>query len=117
MLRWLENLEDRLFTQSRYMGPPWGPVLRVARYPAAFFVLHRHEATRETPQFRRPEIYHTFQFDRVIADRLFEQLAVVDIRTRPIPLDNLSFWISKWHSSSAEPAVLPIDSEIGRAHV
>ena len=35
MLRWLENLEDRLFTQSRYMGPPWGAVLRVVRYPAA----------------------------------------------------------------------------------
>jgi membrane protein len=35
MLRWFQNLEDRLFTQSRYMGPPWGPVLRVVRYPAA----------------------------------------------------------------------------------
>src|SRR3974390_751296 len=35
MQRWLENMEDRLFTQSRYMGPPWGPVLRVVRYPAA----------------------------------------------------------------------------------
>jgi membrane protein len=35
MLRWAENLEDRLFTQSRDMGPPWGPVLRVVRYPAA----------------------------------------------------------------------------------
>jgi membrane protein len=35
MLRWFQNLEDRLFTESRYMGPPWGPVLRVVRYPAA----------------------------------------------------------------------------------
>ena len=31
----IQNLEDRLFTRSRYMGPPWGPVLRVVRYPAA----------------------------------------------------------------------------------
>jgi membrane protein len=32
---WFQNLEDRLFTRSRDMGPPWGPVLRVVRYPAA----------------------------------------------------------------------------------
>jgi membrane protein len=35
MPRWYQNLADRLFTGSRYMGPPWGPVLRVVRYPAA----------------------------------------------------------------------------------
>jgi membrane protein len=31
----LERLEDGLFRQSRHMAPPWGPVLRVLRYPAA----------------------------------------------------------------------------------
>jgi membrane protein len=31
----LERLESRLFEKSRHMGPPWGPVLRVLRYPAA----------------------------------------------------------------------------------
>ena len=31
----LERLEDRLFQKSRNMGPPWGPVLRTLRYPAA----------------------------------------------------------------------------------
>jgi membrane protein len=31
----LERLEDGLFQGSRSMGPPWGPVLRVLRYPAA----------------------------------------------------------------------------------
>jgi membrane protein len=31
----LERLEDGLFQKSRNMGPPWGPVLRVLRYPAA----------------------------------------------------------------------------------
>jgi membrane protein len=35
MLRWLEALEDTLFIGSRAMGPPWGAVLRVVRYPAA----------------------------------------------------------------------------------
>jgi membrane protein len=31
----LERLEDGLFQKSRNMAPPWGPVLRVLRYPAA----------------------------------------------------------------------------------
>ncbi|MDB6098351.1 MAG: hypothetical protein JWN58_1054, partial [Gammaproteobacteria bacterium] len=35
MFTWFENLEDRLFTGSRAMPPPWGPVLRAVRYPAA----------------------------------------------------------------------------------
>src|SRR6202162_3441492 len=35
MFKWIVDLEDGLFTGSRRMGPPWGPVLRVLRYPAA----------------------------------------------------------------------------------
>ena len=35
MFKWFETIEDGLFTGSRSMPPPWGPVLRVARYPAA----------------------------------------------------------------------------------
>jgi membrane protein len=35
MLKWIEALEDGLFTRSRSMGPPWGATLRVVRYPAA----------------------------------------------------------------------------------
>src|SRR5271155_1701420 len=31
----LERLEDGLFQRSRTMRPPWGPVLRVLRYPVA----------------------------------------------------------------------------------
>src|ERR1700761_5342366 len=31
----LERLEDGLFRKSRDMAPPWGPMLRVLRYPAA----------------------------------------------------------------------------------
>jgi membrane protein len=31
----LERLENGLFRKSRNMAPPWGPVLRVLRYPAA----------------------------------------------------------------------------------
>jgi membrane protein len=31
----LERLEDGLFQKSRNMAPPWGPVLRVLRYPVA----------------------------------------------------------------------------------
>ena len=35
MLKWIESLEDELFIGSRSMGPPWGPILRTVRYPAA----------------------------------------------------------------------------------
>src|SRR5216683_1303736 len=35
MQNWLERLEVGLFQKSRSMGPPWGPVLRFLRYPAA----------------------------------------------------------------------------------
>ena len=35
MLSSLERLEDRLFLKSREMAPPWGPLLRSLRYPAA----------------------------------------------------------------------------------
>jgi membrane protein len=35
VFQWFEKLEDGLFTKSRSMGPPWGAVLRVVRYPAA----------------------------------------------------------------------------------
>jgi membrane protein len=35
MFKWFEQLEDTLFTGSRTMTPPWGPVLRVVRFPAA----------------------------------------------------------------------------------
>ncbi len=31
----LQRLEDGLFEKSRSMGPPWGPTLRLLRYPAA----------------------------------------------------------------------------------
>jgi membrane protein len=35
MYKWLERLEDGLFQKSRNLGPPWGPILRWLRYPAA----------------------------------------------------------------------------------
>jgi membrane protein len=35
MRTWPERLEEGLFQRSRDMAPPWGPVLRVLRYPAA----------------------------------------------------------------------------------
>jgi membrane protein len=35
MFKWVEALEDGLFTKSRTMGPPWGATLRFVRYPAA----------------------------------------------------------------------------------
>ena len=35
MLNWTERLELGLFQKSRSMGPPWGPILRFLRYPAA----------------------------------------------------------------------------------
>jgi membrane protein len=35
MLNWAERLESGLFQRSRHMAPPWGPVLRVLRFPAA----------------------------------------------------------------------------------
>ncbi len=35
MQHWSDRLEDGLFLKSRTMAPPWGPVLRVIRFPAA----------------------------------------------------------------------------------
>jgi membrane protein len=35
MLNWTERLENGLFQRSRNMAPPWGPVLRLLRFPAA----------------------------------------------------------------------------------
>lgn len=35
MFNWQARLEDGLYLKSRTMAPPWGPVLRVLRYPAA----------------------------------------------------------------------------------
>jgi membrane protein len=35
MTKWWESLADILFISSRSMGPPWGALLRVVRYPAA----------------------------------------------------------------------------------
>ncbi len=35
MLKWLKDAEEGLFSRSRDLGPPWGPILRVVRYPAA----------------------------------------------------------------------------------
>jgi membrane protein len=35
MPSWLERLEEGLFQKSRDMAPPWGPVLRWLRFPAA----------------------------------------------------------------------------------
>jgi membrane protein len=35
MLTWSERLEVGLFQKSRSMAPPWGPVLRLLRYPVA----------------------------------------------------------------------------------
>jgi membrane protein len=32
---WVEHLEESLFVRSRDMAPPWGPLLRWLRYPAA----------------------------------------------------------------------------------
>jgi membrane protein len=48
MFKWFERLETGLFTGSRSMGPPWGPLLRVVRYPAALIRdwLHGEISTR-----------------------------------------------------------------------
>ena len=35
MIKWVESLEDALFIGSLTLSPPWGAVLRLARYPSA----------------------------------------------------------------------------------
>jgi membrane protein len=35
MQHWTERLEDDLFQKSRHMAPPWGPIVRALRFPAA----------------------------------------------------------------------------------
>jgi hypothetical protein len=35
MFKWVARVDEAIFVSSRSMAPPWGPVLRVLRYPAA----------------------------------------------------------------------------------
>ena len=35
MINWSDRIEDGLFLKSRGMPGPWGPLLRVLRFPAA----------------------------------------------------------------------------------
>ncbi len=35
MLKWVERVDEAVFETSRGIRPPWGPLLRVLRYPAA----------------------------------------------------------------------------------
>src|ERR1035441_1826629 len=85
-------------------------VVNLASDSATFVVLHGHEAAGEPSKFGRPEIDHPFQFDRAVADRLFQHFAVMDIGTSSIPLEDVPDRISKRDSTGAEPAVLPVNA-------
>ena len=83
-------------------------IVNFAGDPAPLLVLQGHQAAGKPPEFRRPDVHHPFQFDRVVANRLFEHLAVMDVGTSPIPLEDAPFRISKRNGAGAEPAVLPV---------
>src|SRR5260370_31992301 len=68
-------------------------------------ILCRQEAVRKAAQFVGASIDHFFQFDGVVTNRLFEQLAVVNIGAGAIPLNDLSLGISNRKSTRPEPSV------------
>src|SRR6202790_770397 len=79
--------------------------MQVARDTAALLILRRDEADRKAPQFVRASINHLCQFNGVVTNGLFQQLAVVNIGAGPIPLNDLSLGISNWKSTRPEPTV------------
>src|ERR1700681_4398176 len=79
--------------------------MQIARDTAALLILCRHEADRKAPQFVRASVNHFFQFNGVVTNRLFQHLAVVNIGTGPIPLNDFSLGISNWKSTRPEPTV------------
>src|ERR1700675_2043670 len=79
--------------------------MQVARDTAALLILRRDEAGRKAPQFVRASINHLFQFNGVVTNGLFQQLAVVNIGAGPVPLNDLSLGISNRKSTRPEPTV------------
>src|SRR3984893_9846998 len=79
--------------------------MQIPRDTAALLILRRDEADRKAPQFVRASIDHFFQLNGVVTNRLFQQLAVVNIGAGAIPLNDLSLGISNRKSARPEPTV------------
>src|SRR5258708_38240749 len=68
-------------------------------------MLQRDEMDGKAPQFLRASLDHFFQLNRVVTNRLLQQLAVVNIRAGAVPLNNLSLRISNRYRSRPDPAI------------
>ena len=83
-------------------------VMQFPRDPAPFVILHGDQAGRKPAQRGGPFVDDSFQFDCAVTDRVFEQLAVMNVRTGPIPFDDSRFVIANRNRTGPEPAVIPI---------
>src|ERR1700730_12602626 len=81
------------------------PIVQVARDAAPLLVLHRQQADRKPAQLGGSFVDHLLQFCRAVANRLFQHLAVVDVGTSAVPLDDLSLQVANRQGASAKPTI------------
>src|ERR1700731_3234073 len=79
--------------------------MQIASDPASLLVLHGHQADGKAPQFVRPAINHSFQFSGVVANRLLQQLTVVNVGAGSVPFNDLPFRISNRNRARSKPSV------------
>src|SRR5437763_13267402 len=73
----------------------------------SLLILHRHQANGKPAQFVSSPIDHFFQLSGIVADRLLEQFAVVDVGTSSVPLEDFSIFANR-KSPSPEPTIVSI---------
>src|SRR5208282_2222012 len=103
----LKNLAQHHFGHGEVLSQP---IVQVARDAPSFLILHRHQPDGKTPQCDGSLINHLFQFRGIIANRLLDQFAVMDIGTGTVPSGDLSNLISDRHGAGAEPVIASVFS-------
>src|SRR5690349_15761256 len=76
--------------------------------PSTLFILQRHHSVRKSSQSGCSAFNHSFQFNRILPNGLFEHLAVVDIGTGAIPPEDLAVRISNRYCTRAKPAIMRV---------
>src|SRR5579871_4513408 len=76
--------------------------------PSALLILQRHHAVGKPPESGCPAFDHPLEFNCVFPNRLLEQLAIMNIGTCTIPLENVSVCIANWHRTRSKPAILRV---------
>ncbi len=91
--RWFAGFLQDHFVQYHLGHGKFLPqtVMQIARDSAALLILHGHQTDGKTPQFVRSPIDHLFQFGGAVANRLFQQLTVVNVGAGSVPFNDLSF--------------------------